>query len=133
MLNGNLIYKRGEIWWVELDPATGFEAKKTRASLGARSLGDETSPGSHRCLILQNDLGNKQSSLTTVAPFLAPKNYPFVVNVQPTNINNLDRERGIHFSQIRAVDCSRVKSKIGKIEDFYWNDIKKAISVQLHL
>ena len=116
MPNGNLIYKRGEIWWVELDPATGVEAKKIRA-----------------CLILQNDLGNKQSSLTTVAPFLAPKNYPFVVNVKPTTVNNLDRERGIHFSQIRAIDCSRIKSKIGKIENFYWEAIKKAISVQLQL
>lgn len=116
MPNGNLVYKRGEIWWIELDPATGAEAKKTMA-----------------CLILQNDLGNKQSSLTTVAPFLAPKNYPFVVNVEPTTVNNLDRERGIHFSQIRAVDCSRVKSKIGKIEDSYWGDISKAIAVQLQL
>ena len=116
MPNGSLIYKRGEIWWVELDPATGVEAKKTRA-----------------CLILQNDLGNKHSSLTTVVPFLAPKNYPFVVNIQPTTVNNLDRERGIHFSQIRAVDCSRVRSKIGEIEDFYWEEIKKAIAVQLQL
>ena len=116
MPNGNLIYRRGEIWWVELDPATGVEAKKTRA-----------------CLILQNDLGNKQSSLTTVVPFLAPKNYPFVVNVQPTTINNLDRERGIHFSQIRAVDCSRIKSQIGQIEDSYWQEIKKVIAVQLQL
>ncbi len=116
MPNGNLIYRRGEIWWVELDPATGVEAKKTRA-----------------CLILQNDLGNKQSSLTIVAPFLAPKNYPFVVNVEPTTINNLDRARGIHFSQMRAIDCSRIKSKIGKIEDFYWQKINRAIAIQLQL
>ena len=116
MPKGNLIYRRGEIWWVRLDPATGVEAKKTRA-----------------CLILQNDLGNKQSSLTTVAPFLAPKNYPFVVNVRPTTTNNLDRVRGIHLSQIRAIDCSRIESKMGKIEDSYWAEIKKAINVQLQL
>lgn len=116
MPNGNLIYKRGEIWWVELDPSTGVEAKKTRP-----------------CLILQNDLGNKQSSLTIVVPFLATRNYPFVVNVKPTSSNNLDRERGLHFSQIRAVDCSRVKSKIGMLEDDYWKDIVKAIAIQLQL
>ena len=116
MPNGNLIYKRGEIWWVELDPSTGVEAKKTRP-----------------CLILQNDLGNKQSSLTIVVPFLATRNYPFVVNVKPTFLNNLDRERGLHFSQIRAVDCSRVKSKIGMLEDDYWKDIVKAIAIQLQL
>ena len=116
MPNGQLTYRRGEIWWVELDPTRGTEAKKTRA-----------------CLIIQNDLGNKQSSLTTVVPFLTSKNYPFVVNVDPNDINNLDRERGLHFSQIRAVDCSRIKSKLGRIEDSYWNDIKEAISIQLHL
>ncbi|MEM9508863.1 MAG: type II toxin-antitoxin system PemK/MazF family toxin [Cyanobacteria bacterium P01_E01_bin.35] len=116
MPNGNLIYKRGEIWWIELDPATGVEAKKTRA-----------------CLILQNDLGNKQSSLTIVVPFLATRNYPFVVNVKPTSLNNLDRERGLHFSQIRAVDCSRIKSKIGILEDDYWQEIVKAIAIQLQL
>ena len=116
MPNGNLIYKRGEIWWVELDPSTGVEAKKTRP-----------------CLILQNDLGNKQSSLTIVVPFLATRNYPFVVNVKPTSLNNLDRERGLHFSQIRAVDCSRIKSKIGTLEDECWQEIVKAIAIQLQL
>lgn len=116
MPNGNLIYKRGEIWWVELDPSTGVEAKKTRP-----------------CLILQNDLGNKQSSLTIIAPFLAKKNYPFVVNVQPTSLNNLDRERGLHFSQIRAVDCSRIKTKIGTLEADYWQEIVKAIAIQFQL
>lgn len=114
MPKGELVYRRGEIWWVELDPTRGVETKKTRP-----------------CLILQNDLGNKQSSLTTVAPFLASKKYPFVVNVQPSSTNNLDRERGINLSQIRAVDSTRVLSKIGKLEDFYWEAIKSAILIQL--
>lgn len=56
MPDGRLIYCRGEIWWVELDPTKGLETKKTRA-----------------CLILQNDLASKQSSLTVIAPFLAKK------------------------------------------------------------
>ena len=106
-------YSRGDIWWVELDPTRG-KARKTRA-----------------CLILQNNSGNKQSSLTTVAPFLGRKNYPFVVNVLSTKINGLDKERGLHLNQIRAVDCSRLKHKIGEIEDYYWKDLKKAIDIQL--
>ncbi len=114
MPDGKLNYRRGEIWWVELDPGRGVEARKTRA-----------------CLILQNDLGNKQSSLTTIAPFLARKDYPFVVNVQPTAKNGLDKERGLHLSQIRAVDSNRIKSKVGEIEEHYWEEIKKAIDIQL--
>ena len=114
MPKGKLTYCRGEIWWVDLDPAKGVEAQKIRA-----------------CLVLQNDLGNKQSSLTTVAPFLARKNYPFVVRVYPSAENGLDKERGLHLSQIRSVDHSRVKTKLGKIEDYYWEEIKRAIHVQL--
>jgi mRNA interferase MazF len=86
MPHNSLTYRRGEIWWVKLDSSIGKEARKTRA-----------------CLILQNDLGNKQSSLTTVVPFLARKNYPFVVNVLPTELNGLDQERGLHFSQILSL------------------------------
>jgi mRNA interferase MazF len=114
MPNNSLTYRRGEIWWVNLDPSVGREARKTRA-----------------CLILQNDLGNKQSSLTTVVPFLAKKNYPFVVNILPTELNGLDKERGLHFSQIKAIDASRVISKLGQLEEYYWSEIEKAIAVQL--
>ncbi len=107
-------YKRGEIWWVKLDPSVGVEAAKTRA-----------------CLILQNDFGNKASKLTTVVPFLAKKDYSFVVNVMPTDENGLDKERGLHFNQIRSIDCSRIVDKIGVLEDLYWENIKAAIDVQL--
>ena len=114
MINPKPNYKRGEIWWVKLDPSVGVEAAKTRA-----------------CLILQNNLGNKASKITTVDPFLAAKDYAFVVNVLPSNENGLDKERGLHFNQIRSIDCSRIVSKIGEIEDTYWQQIKAAIDVQL--
>ena len=107
-------YKRGEIWWVKLNPSVGVETRKTRA-----------------CLILQNDFGNRGSNITTVVPFLAKKDYAFVVNILPSNENGLDKERGLHFNQIRSVDFSRMISKIGKIEDIYWEQIKAAIDVQL--
>jgi mRNA interferase MazF len=41
MPNGDLRYKRGEIWWVNLDPTIGSETAKKRL-----------------CVILQNDIGN---------------------------------------------------------------------------
>lgn len=105
--------RRGEIWWVDLDPTRGKEARKIRA-----------------CLIIQNDIGNEESDLTTVIPFLSPKNYPFVVNVQPSEVNQLDRERGLHFNQIRSVDASRLKSKLGILEVAYFTQIKRALDIQ---
>jgi mRNA interferase MazF len=107
-------YRRGEIWWVTLDPTIGFETKKTRP-----------------CLILQNDAGNRISRLTTIAPLLSVKKLKFVVNIQPTAENGLDKRRGVHLNQIRAVDSSRVKSKLGEIEEYYWDEIETAIAVQL--
>ena len=105
--------RRGEIWWVDLDPTKGKEARKVRA-----------------CLIIQNDIGNEESDLTTVVPFLSQKNYPFVVNVQPSEVNQLDKERGLHFNQIRSVDASRLKSKLGILEVAYFTQIKRALNIQ---
>ena len=106
-------YKRAEIWWVNLDLTQGKEAKKTRA-----------------CLIIQNDIGNEESEMTTVVPFLSSRNYPFVVNVKPSELNQLDKERGLHFNQIRAVDSSRLKSKLGVLEASYFAQIKRALEIQ---
>ena len=106
-------YRRGAIWWVDLDPTKGKEAKKIRA-----------------CLIIQNDIGNEESELTTVVPFLSRKNYPFVVNVQPSELNQLDKERGLHFNQIRSVDSSRLKSKLGTLETEYFSQVKRALDIQ---
>lgn len=65
MPNGTLTYKRGDIWWIDLNPVVGSETGKKRP-----------------CLIWQNDIGNQQGETTIVAPLLSgKKKYPFVVNV----------------------------------------------------
>ena len=57
-------YRRGEIWWVSLDPVRGNEAKK-RCDPNEFYSSKERAPRQTRpCLILQNDLGNQYSSLT---------------------------------------------------------------------
>ncbi len=99
MPQGNLRYRRGEIWWVNLDPTVGNETAKRRP-----------------CLILQNDVGNARSDTTMVAPLLkGSKAYPFVVNVKMTTENGLDENRGIHLEQMRVVDNQRIDRKLGTI------------------
>lgn len=115
MPDGNLIYRRGEIRWVNLDPTVGAEAKKIRA-----------------CVIVQNDVGNRYSLLTVVMPLLpGTKNAPYVVNVQATSTNSLDRDRYIDVGQIRAVDSSRILGLVGVLEDQYWESIQAALNVVL--
>ncbi|MEC4805393.1 MAG: type II toxin-antitoxin system PemK/MazF family toxin [Jaaginema sp. PMC 1079.18] len=115
MPNGILTYKRGEIWWVDLQPVVGRETDKQRP-----------------CLILQNDVGNQHSSTTIIAPLLrGRKNYPFVVNLVPTTQNGLDQERHVNLSQMRSVDAQRIKNKQGTLENIYWHDIEKAVWIEL--
>jgi len=47
------------------------------------------------------------------------KDYPFVVNVLPSKLNQLDKERGLHLNQINSFDSSRLKQKKGKLEKHY--------------
>jgi mRNA interferase MazF len=108
--NFHLRIRRGEIWYVRLDPAEGDETRKTRP-----------------CLVLQNDIGNKFANTTLVVPFLNLGNYPFIVNISSTSENGLDRDRGLNLSKIRSVSIGRFNNRIGIIEDKYWTAIKKAL------
>jgi mRNA interferase MazF len=115
MPNGALIYQRGEIWWVDLKPVIGSETDKERP-----------------CLILQNDIGNKNGMTTIVAPLLPGiKIYPFVVNILPTAQNGLKGDQHINLSQMRVVDAQRIKSKQIVLENIYWEEIEKAVSIEL--
>ncbi len=105
--------KRGQIWFVRLDPAEGTEPRKTRA-----------------CLVLQNDIGNQYSETITIAPFLTSGKYPFVVNVTATFQNGLDKTRGLNLSKIRSVSRKRFNNYIGAIETKYWSEIERALLIQ---
>jgi mRNA interferase MazF len=115
MPSGDLRYRRGEIWWVNLDPTVGSETAKKRP-----------------CVILQNDVGNARSDTTMVAPLLkGSKAYPFVVSVEATSENGLDETRGIHLEQMRVVDSRRIDSQLGTLEDKYGSEIEKAVCIVL--
>jgi mRNA interferase MazF len=115
MPSGDLRYRRGEIWWVNLDPTVGSETAKKRP-----------------CVILQNDVGNARSETTMVAPLLkGSKAYPFVVSIEVTAENGLDETRGIHLEQMRVVDSRRIDCKLGTLENKYWSEIEKAVCIVL--
>jgi mRNA interferase MazF len=115
MPNGILVYRRGEIRWVKLDPTVGAEAQKTRS-----------------CLIIQNDVMNQYGSLTVITPFRpGTKNAPYVVNVKATSNNGLDQDRYIDVGQIRSIDNSRVMGLVGVLEDEYWETIRAALNTVL--
>jgi mRNA interferase MazF len=113
MPSGVLIYRRGEIRWVNLDPIVGSETRKTRP-----------------CLIVQNDLMNQYGLLTIVIPFRpGQKKAPYAVNVTASLTNGLDGDRFLDVGQIRSVDRSRILGLLGVLEAEYWDSLRSAINI----
>ena len=110
-----MIIQRGDILLIELDPTKGSEIRKTR-------------PG----IVVSNDIANRYSPLVTIIP-LTSKNidqiYPQDVLVPKAQ--GLKTTSKAKASQIRAVDRSRIKSKIGQLEKQIL--VKVDIALKLHL
>ncbi len=106
-------YRQLEIRWVNLEPTRGAETKKKRP-----------------CVILQSNLVNRGSRTVIVAPVLpGHKDWPFVVNLLPTEKNGLDKKRHINPKQSRVVDISRIDNRLGWLENRYLNPIKAALKI----
>lgn len=110
--------KRGEIWLVNLDPTIGYEIKKSR-------------PG----VIIQNDVGNKYSPITIIAPLTSQKLehiYPFEVLLAEKS-SGLEKDSKVLLNQIRAVDKKRLLRRLGKVDSETLFKIDEAIKISLGL
>ncbi len=110
--------KRGDIWLVNLDPTTGHEIRKARPAV-----------------IIQNDLGNKYSPITIIAPITSQnteKIYPFEVLLRKKTCG-LGKDSKVLLNQIRAIDKRRIIKKIGKANPETSDKIDEAIKISLGL
>lgn len=105
--------KRGEIYWVKLDPTTGTEIAKTRPAL-----------------IVSNNAGNEVSKRIIVAPITSSisKIFPFEV---PIIIK--DKKGKILLDQIRTIDKIRLGAKISNCEKDTMNAVDEALKIVLSL
>lgn len=106
-------YRQLEIRWVDLNPTRGAETRKKRP-----------------CVVMQCDLVNRGSQTVVVAPLLpGHKNWPFAVNIVPSEGNGIDQERHVNVKQLRAVDISRIENRQGVLEKLYLEPIREALRV----
>lgn len=111
------MYKQLEIWWIDLEPTRGAETQKKRP-----------------CVIIQSSIVNRGSNTFIVAPILPNhKKWPFAVNVIPTHLNGLDKDRHINLKQLRSVDISRFANKQGELEKRYLIEIEGALKTILNI
>lgn len=106
-----LIVKRGQIWYADLSPAQGSEQG-----------------GMRPVLIIQNDIGNKHSSTTIVAPITSKLNKAEL----PTHIEcKLLRDSIVLLEQIRCIDKSRLRSHIATLDENTIAQVNEAIKISL--
>ena len=110
--------KRGDLFWVDLDPTRGSEQS------GCRPV-----------LVIQNDAGNQYAPTTIVAPLTTKsfsKIYPVNAHV-PKGIGGLKQDGVVLLSQIRTVDKARLDKKIGRLPPAHLAKVNEAIKISLGL
>ena len=101
---------RFAIYWVNLDPTIGAEAKKTRP-----------------CIIVSPDSLNKGLNTVIVAPMTSTiKNWPFRVN-----ITHKGKEGQIMLDQLRVISKERLFKTDGLITDKYLQQQITAILTEM--
>jgi len=110
--------RRGDVFYVNLDPTKGSEQAGTRP-----------------VLIIQNDIGNEYAPTVIIAPLTTKsfaKRYPTNVNVSRETAG-LKEDSIVLLSQIRTIDKGRLDRKLGHLPDSLLRQVDEAIKVSLGL
>lgn len=114
-----MVIKRGDMFYADLSPVVGSEQG------GIRPV-----------LVIQNDMGNKYSPTVIVSAITSQMNK----NKLPTHIEldslncGLKSDSVVLTEQIRTIDKSRLKEKIGHIDDsIVMHKINNALGVSFGL
>ncbi|MCJ7450777.1 MAG: type II toxin-antitoxin system PemK/MazF family toxin [Candidatus Nanohaloarchaeota archaeon QJJ-9] len=110
--------KRGDIVVVDLNPTKGSEQGKIRPSV-----------------VLQNDVGNRHSPTTIVAPLTSSYDKVYPVNVEvKAEDTGLEKDSVILLNQIVTVDKEeRIRNKIGTIPSEKEEEMDRALKISLGL
>ena len=110
--------KRGDMYYADLSPVIGSEQG------GVRPV-----------LIIQDDVGNKFSPTVIAAAITSQTSK----NKLPTHINIDSKEYGlmknsvILAEQIRTIDKSRLKEKIGQVDETIMGQVNNALGISFGL
>jgi len=103
--------KRGEVWWVDFEPAMGSEVRKTRPAV-----------------IVSNDASNGAMSRVQVIPVTSNTSKLYVFE---SRIEVKGAQGKAMADQIMTADKQRLKKRIGRVSPSEMLGIERAIKIQL--
>lgn len=110
--------KRGDIYYADLSPVIGSEQG-----------------GMRPVLIVQNDTGNKHSPTVIAAAItsqVGKARLPTHIELSAQSVG-LSRDSVILLEQIRTLDKSRLREKMGSLDEGTMNKVDNAIAVSFGL
>ncbi len=110
--------RRGDIYYADLSPVVGSEQG------GLRPV-----------LIVQNDVGNKHSPTVIAAAItsrMSKTRLPTHIDVYANKVG-LAKDSVILLEQIRTIDKTRLKEKMGHLDDSVMREVDDAISISFGL
>ena len=105
--------RRGEVWWVEFDPAVGSEIRKSR-------------PG----VIVSNNSANRNLSRVIVVPLTSNTERIFPGEAR---VSVAGADSKAMADQIMTADKARLKSRLGELSKADLLAVESALRVQLAL
>ena len=108
--------KRGDIFYVELNPVVGSEQGGTRP-----------------VLIISNDIGNSHSPTVIIAAITGrtQTKAKLPTHTEVKDVEGLDRDSIILLEQIRTIDKQRLKNHMGTMPNNIMARVDKALAISL--
>ena len=110
--------KRGDIYYADLSPVVGSEQG------GVRPV-----------LVIQNDIGNKYSPtviVTAITSRLTKSKLPTHIDIFSSDVG-LSKNSVILLEQIRTIDKTRLRERLGHLDEAMMQAVNNAISVSFGL
>lgn len=107
---------RGDIYYADLGSTIGCEQN------GVRPI-----------LILQNNIGNRYSPTVIVAAITSSHKKPLPTHVRIRGVHSLSHKSLVLLEQIRTIDRSRLRDRIGKLDSECLSRVDEALKISVGL